>query len=377
MLKWKALAAITLGVGILTLVAVQAKQTASTSSAKASTLTAMDYIEIRQLVNRYAFALDTGADNGCEYADLFAPDGEFVRPYAKGREQLAALARNTNPQKGPANATHYIMNHVIEPSPGGAVGKEYLVVINHDNNVPQAAGRGQTGQPAPPVDQWALVGQKRGQLSNTGGHYEDVYTKTALGWRFKRREFIPSKSGAQTAAAVPARGSQPAQSSRGTGAAENQAPLCGAPKPWPKGSLTAMDYLQIGQLVASYGNALDSGYGAGENGEAYANLYTRDATFGRTTGHDALAALARVQPRGPQYVRHYLTNHVIEPTPDGAKGKQYLVVIDISEKGEPGSIFLGGHYEDIYAKTPEGWRFKTRTLIRAQGGAQPAQAQSR
>ena len=86
---------------------------------KALTLTPMDYIEIRQLVNRYAFALDTGTNNGYDYADLFAPDGEFMRPYAKGREQLAALARG--PRLGPDNTVHYIMNHVIEPTPDGAM----------------------------------------------------------------------------------------------------------------------------------------------------------------------------------------------------------------------------------------------------------------
>ena len=86
---------------------------------RVKTLTPMDYIEIRQLVNRYAFALDTGRNNGYDYADLFAPDGEFMRPYAKGREQLAALARG--PRLGPDNTVHYIMNHVIEPTPNGAI----------------------------------------------------------------------------------------------------------------------------------------------------------------------------------------------------------------------------------------------------------------
>ena len=71
---------------------------------KALTLTPMDYIEIRQLVNRYAFAADTGSNNGYDYADLFAPDGEFTRPYAKGREQLAAFARG--PRLGPDNTVH-------------------------------------------------------------------------------------------------------------------------------------------------------------------------------------------------------------------------------------------------------------------------------
>jgi hypothetical protein len=366
MLNWHRLAAITVSVGIGAVVAVHAQQqrAATASAGKASTLMPMDYVEIRQLVSRYAFAWDTAADNGCEFADLFASDGESVRPNAKGRDQLAAAARSQNGQAGPANTSRYLMNHVIEPSPDGAIGREYMIVINHDSGTPQAAGRGRSGQPAPPVDQWALVGQKRGELEKIGGHFEDVYVKTPLGWRFKRREFIPAASGARPAVPEPMSAAQ----------ATPAAPPCGAPKPWPKGALTAMDYLEIGQLVASYGNALDSGYGTGDNGEAYANLYTPDATFGRSAGHDALAALARVQPLGPKYVRHFLTNHVIEPTPEGARGKQYLVVIDISEKGEPGSIFLGGHYEDTYAKTPDGWRFKTRTLIRAQSGKQPAQS---
>ena len=41
-------------------------------------LTARDRIEINQLAARYAFALDTRADNGMAFADLFAPEGEFV-----------------------------------------------------------------------------------------------------------------------------------------------------------------------------------------------------------------------------------------------------------------------------------------------------------
>src|SRR6266550_6504566 len=79
------------------------------SAAAPMALTPMDYVEIRQLVSRYAFAVDTGGNNGYDYADLFAADGEFMRPYAKGREQLAALARGA--RLGPNNTVHYIMNH--------------------------------------------------------------------------------------------------------------------------------------------------------------------------------------------------------------------------------------------------------------------------
>ena len=51
---------------------------ASPAAAKdAAPLTALDYIEIQQLVNRYAFAIDNCTNNGYDYADLYTPDGVF------------------------------------------------------------------------------------------------------------------------------------------------------------------------------------------------------------------------------------------------------------------------------------------------------------
>src|SRR5262245_29570800 len=170
-----------LGAALAALLGIASGQVKST--VKAMTLTPMDYIEIRQLVNRYAFALDTGSSNGYDYADLFAADGEFMRPYAKGREQLAALARG--PRLGPDNTVHYIMNHVIEPTPDGAIGRAYLIEFNWDIAPVQASGTG-TG----PANGWDIVGRKAGELARTGGHYEDVYIKTPVGWRFKKRDFI-------------------------------------------------------------------------------------------------------------------------------------------------------------------------------------------
>jgi hypothetical protein len=320
-------------------------------------LTAMDYIQIKQLVNRYAFALDTGSRNGYDYADLFASDGVFhsnSRGRTQGRDNLAALARGE--KKGPLYVNHYIMNHIIEPTAAGAIGRQYLINISHDDNIPQAAG---------PVNQWALVGQKRGSLDQVGGQYEDVYTKTPLGWRFQSRRLVPSRSGAD-----PTR--------TGTLKMARVKPDPSDTVPAVAGQLSAMDYLEIERLVASYGHALDHGYATADNGDAYAGLYTSDATFGQSTGHAQLAALGREQPQGPQYVRHYLTNHVIEPFAGQAIGKQYLVVIDVPEpearaKGVPGTIFLGGHYEDVYQRTPDGWRMRTRRLFRAQS-AVPAPA---
>jgi hypothetical protein len=351
------------GAVLLTAILAAAASGQVKSPAKPAALTVMDYIEIRQLVNRYGFAVDTGSNNGYDYADLFAADGEFVRPYAKGREQLAALARGE--RLGPLNTVHYIMNHVIEPTADGAIGREYLVELNWD--IAPAAGGAGRGATNGPASGWDIVGRKAGELARTGGHYEDVYVKTPVGWRFKRRDFIPSKSGADPASLPPPRipeNAAPIDTNKPLAPAANYI------APTQQSSLTASDYLEIAQLVASYGHALDSGYGKGENGEAYANLYTPDAAFAGAEGHAQLVRLAQIQPRGPDFVRHYLTNHVIEPMPGGAKGKEYLAVIDNGENGKSSSLFLGGHYEDTYVKTPEGWRIKTRRLFPPRSGPQ-------
>ena len=348
--------AVAVGVGLFSLAAVQGQQSGS-GSPEVMALTAMDYIQIKQLVNRYAFALDTGSRNGYDYADLFSADGVFdsnSRGRIQGRDQLAALARGG--KKGPLHVNHYIMNHIIEPTADGAVGRQYLINISHDDIIPQ--GRGNQ-----PPNQWDLVGQKRGSLDTVGGHYEDVYTKTAEGWRFRYRKLVPSKSG-------------PDPTRTGMLKMHPVKPDRTDTMPAVPGGLSAMDYIEIERLVASYGHALDNGYGTADNGEPYAGLYTADATFGQSTGHAQLAALGREQPQGPHYVRHYLTNHVIEPFAGQAIGKQYLVVVDLPEpdaraKGTPGTVFLGGHYEDVYQKTADGWRIRTRRLFRAQS-SQPA-----
>ena len=78
---------------VVAVVTVVLALTISAQRPPAATLTPMDYVEIRQLVNRSAFAIDTGSNSGYDYADLFAEEGESVRPNAKGRDQLAALRR--------------------------------------------------------------------------------------------------------------------------------------------------------------------------------------------------------------------------------------------------------------------------------------------
>jgi len=149
---------------------------ASQAAAKdAAPLTALDYIEIQQLVNRYAFAIDNCTNNGYDYADLYTPDGVFYWGVGSrksvGREELAEAAgggKNGCKKIERATvenpvATHTTVNLIIEPSPEGATGKSYLMYP------------GVMGTHSDP--------------SHTGhvGGYQDVYVKTAKGWRFKSR----------------------------------------------------------------------------------------------------------------------------------------------------------------------------------------------
>jgi hypothetical protein len=142
-------------------------------------LTTQDYIDIQQLAARYAFLVDTCAGGGYEFADLFTPDGEFSVSQewgvagarkTKGREALAAAAGGDG--KGGCvdpkttlgyGISHISVNHVITATPGGAVGKSYLLAIG--------------------------VGGSPTTIERQGG-YDDVYEKTANGWRFKSRVHV-------------------------------------------------------------------------------------------------------------------------------------------------------------------------------------------
>jgi hypothetical protein len=305
-------------------------------------LTALDYLEIEQLVYRYGYALDTGSDNGFAYADLYAPDATFTgtnqgpngRTY-QGRERLAALARGG--KRGPNFVSHYVTNVVIEAAPGGAVGRTYVGILDIGNGGNGAKSR---------VDH--------------GGLYNDVYVKTPEGWRFKSRSYFESTSGAPV---------QPPPATLGVPKRLSVAPTSNASSAAAGRKLTAEDYIEIQQLVSRYPYALDQNP---DEGRSYANLFTTDGVFRqpRTEGRQNLATMASRAPHGIKYMRHFLSNHVIEATPGGATGKQYLVAVDIGEMGQPSSIFLGGHYEDVYVRTPEGWRFKTRTFVASATGTE-------
>jgi hypothetical protein len=144
-------------------------------------------------------------------------------------------------------------------------------------------------------------------------------------------------------------------------------------------TLSTLDLIEIQQLVRKYAWATDSG---DNYGYAYADLFVPDGVFvgmnqgepdGRTTrGRDQLAALARGGTRGHTQQSHFTMNHVIRPTAEGATGRVYVVVLDVGVVGRPNRVNHGGHYEDVYRKTPLGWRFARRTYRESKVDVWPA-----
>ena len=143
-------------------------------------------------------------------------------------------------------------------------------------------------------------------------------------------------------------------------------------------ALTALDYAEITQLINRYAYGIDT---CGGNGFDYANVFTPDGVFTDRNSDAGYAAGGRVLARGRQALaeligggtkgcktkqvwtdwRHLMLNHEITATPEGAKGRIYLVQLGM--RG-PGTIERHGGYEDVYVKTGEGWRIKSRTHVR-------------
>jgi hypothetical protein len=120
------------------------------------------------------------------------------------------------------------------------------------------------------------------------------------------------------------------------------------------GSLTTQDYIDIQQLYARYNYAIDAG-----DVEAYVALFVPEGSFNKFVGHDGLRTFMKNRTAGNR--RHWNTNLVITPTPEGAKGAVYLMFVDVGLKSP--AITGAGKYEDTLIKTSEGWRFSKRMSL--------------
>ncbi len=150
------------------------------------------------------------------------------------------------------------------------------------------------------------------------------------------------------------------------------------PRPARTPLLTPQDYIEIQQLSARYAFDIDTCVNAGAD---FADLFTEDGEFSvsqqwgvagnrKTKGRTALIDAAGGDGQGgckdPKTtmgygISHIVVNHVITPAPDGATGKSYILAIGVG--GDPTRIERQGGYDDVYVKTPAGWRIKTRIHV--------------
>ncbi len=131
-------------------------------------------------------------------------------------------------------------------------------------------------------------------------------------------------------------------------------------------NLSAEDYVEILQLINEYPRDVDAGA-------------VRDASwmFTKDAHSVGMSGAPMVTPQDHRFFygsliakegqarkagnRHFNMSPIIIGLPDGtARGSSYMMGISIKGPGEKPTIDLMGKYEDIYVRTPDGWRMKER-----------------
>jgi hypothetical protein len=137
--------------------------------------------------------------------------------------------------------------------------------------------------------------------------------------------------------------------------------------------LTPQDYIEIQQLYATYSHTLDKA-----EGDRFASTFTADGEFtrGRAAGS---GSETRTPLKGTQALtrmgstvgggRHFTANLTITPTPDGARGSCYLLLLDAHNV--PATLTETAIYDDTLVKTAQGWRFKKRVVWRDDDDVSP------
>ena len=134
----------------------------------------------------------------------------------------------------------------------------------------------------------------------------------------------------------------------------------------PSGAFTTQDYAEIQQLYMRYAQGTDFG-----DAEMWLGVFTPDASFHPTAnragskpevGREAMVkwrANNFAARKPPYHYRHWPGTFVITPTPDGnARGRVYWMAFNPTTN--PRTITDTGFYDDVYVRTPAGWRIKER-----------------
>jgi hypothetical protein len=128
-------------------------------------LSTADRLAIHEVLARYAWSLDTGDEEG--FIACFTPDAElaweaFAEPGIwRGHEALRRFIAWFRSQPESAGRQHHVSNILVEPAPGGARSRSYVLVA-------------------------LAVGDGPHRL-NVMGYYEDQLARDGGQWRLARR----------------------------------------------------------------------------------------------------------------------------------------------------------------------------------------------
>lgn len=126
-------------------------------------------------------------------------------------------------------------------------------------------------------------------------------------------------------------------------------------------TLPTEDVLAIQQLYARYNHAIDAG-----KGDAWAACFTPDGTFSSASGN--FAGTEQLAGFGTAFAlrlkaRHWTNNLLLEPTPTGASGSSYLMLLHLGDAETPTSILKTAIYRDTLTKSAGEWKFATRSVV--------------
>ncbi|MFJ9588937.1 nuclear transport factor 2 family protein [Streptomyces acidicola] len=115
---------------------------------------------------------------------------------------------------------------------------------------------------------------------------------------------------------------------------------------------------EITELYARYSYAYDEA-----RPDELAGLFTADGAFLRegarpVRGSAALADMVRSAAHHSPGIRHLVSNILLRQTAEGATGTAYVAALRITPEGL--RVLAVGRYEDDFARTTQGWRFRSR-----------------
>ena len=128
-------------------------------------------------------------------------------------------------------------------------------------------------------------------------------------------------------------------------------------------TITPQDYTEIQHLALRLNQGADF-----HDSDLWVSQWTPDGVWTNTAGreyvgHDGLREYRRTrkaQVGGRSDIRHWTNGLVLTPTAGGATGRSYYMILNVTTS--PPTVSASGHYEDVFAKTADGWRIKHRVI---------------